>query len=158
MTDLSGYEARNAEREKIKAAATEGPWERYGLIGHGNGLNRVRAEIARDRVNRAVYAEIPQNDKDSMFVAHARNDEVERDVRELIAMVKERNAENERLRERIAELERDAKRWAFANSKMHRREFGEYHGFAFRFVTHEKHESFAAAVDAAIANEQKNQQ
>lgn len=101
--------------------------------------------------HRIVAPNMDRQAANAAFIAHARNDEVEKDVRELIDMVKERDA-------RIAELERDAARWAFANSKMHRREFGEYHGFAFRFVTHEKNESFAAAVDAAIANEQKGQQ
>lgn len=105
-SDLSGYEARNAEREKIKAAATKGPWKPDHVLD--GAPSHMCTPILGANYETPAHCYGGQNRMpNAAFIAAARNDEVERDVRELIAMVKEQDAEIDRLRAIGLELAAD---------------------------------------------------
>lgn len=88
----------NAQLDELQAranAATPGPWAAYSddvrlPFPKRGGLGRMRS----------TNLSVPEDEANADFVAHARTD-----IPDLIAAVRERDAEIERLRARVAELE-----------------------------------------------------
>jgi ABC-type dipeptide/oligopeptide/nickel transport system permease subunit len=50
---------------------TPGPWNRYGIIGKSDGLNKVRSSAGTDRVGRDVFVDIPATGHDARLIAAA---------------------------------------------------------------------------------------
>ena len=71
---------------------TPGKWERYGDIGSGRGLDKVRVVVGHDRIGRPQFASIPANEHDAKAIAS------------LPALLADLRAAREALREIDAEL------------------------------------------------------
>jgi hypothetical protein len=90
--DLDAIAARNLERRRLKAAATEGPWEcEQYVVFAPDGETIVGSDAPRTDYDPACA--------DAAFIAAARNDPVEADVDSLLAEVR-------RLQGLIAEADR----------------------------------------------------
>jgi hypothetical protein len=113
--DLDLLAARNLERRRLKAGATEGPWEpmcgvqRWStgkashIFGHGPRHEIDHPSGERRHAEARLYA-----DADAQFIAHAKNDPVEADVDSLLAEVRRLMALIAEADRRTAELWEDA--------------------------------------------------
>jgi hypothetical protein len=84
--DLQAIAARNEERKRLKAAATEPPWSSYGPTEHAGLCYVGQVPLARGPWV-ADVGNASKSLEDSVFIAAARNDPVEADVDALLAEV-----------------------------------------------------------------------